>query len=167
MNGYPQGMYNVVVGDTMTELNALQAEHGGELVMLKQRAGWDMWNNLGSHYGNLLNMKASDSDTVIRYRGGDVDAIAYEYVVGDYDSAAKALAEIKNHMTFEDCISQLATWKERISEIVDCITEGEDCDLWLGNPDPTYVDFYVDAESVSYTTDVWTYRIALKTENID
>ena len=167
-NGYPQGMYNVVVADTMTELNDLQAQHGGELVMLKQRAGWSMWNNIGSHYGNMLGMNASDSDTVLRYRAGsDIEQMAFELVVGGYDSAAAAMADIYPDAIIDEMMATLKTWKERIEEITEAVTEGEYCDIWMGNPDPTYINFTVDAESVSYTTDVWTYRIALKTDNIE
>jgi hypothetical protein len=163
LNGYPENTYRVVIADTFTELEQLQAQLGGEIVMLKKRAGWKMWENMGNHYGNLLNMKEDDSDKVICYRiGNDIEKIAIEAVIGDYSSASEALADICPHADIEQAMVVLKAWQERIDEIIDTVIEGEPCDIWMANPNHTNIDYVVDGESVGYTTDVWTYRLALK-----
>lgn len=166
-NGYPSGLYNVIVADTMSELKELQAAHGGELITISKKNGWQLWQNNGTFFGDsLLGMPASDSDTVIRYRKGeDIGQIAFDFVIGDYKSATQALADIYPDATIDEAMEALKAWKERMEEITDAITEGEDCDIWLSNPNPSDgIDFTVDAESVSYHSDVTTTRIALKVE---
>lgn len=163
-NGYPSRIYNVIVADTYSELMSAQATGAYELIMIRKRDGWALWESLGSHYGNLLNMPADDSDTVIAYRqGDDINQIAFDHVVGSYTSTSYALSDAYPNATIDELISILNEWRERISEIVDSVTEGKDCDIWMDNPNPTSVDFVVDAESETYRSDVWTYRLALKT----
>lgn len=168
-NGYPQNMYKVITADTFTELKEIQSRHGGDLITLKQRAGWSMWENLGYRNSNFLNMPACDSDTVIRYRSGDnIDRIAYEFVIGDYPSVLAALVDIIPDASIGELQDKLKDWGESIEEIQNTIIEGVDIDIWLRRPNPSDgIDFEVNEDDISYTTDVWTYRIALKVDNID
>lgn len=168
MIDYPKDTYEVVTTSTLTELKELRSQHGEELIMLRRREGWNVWENIGNLRSSMLDMHEGYYDTVIRYRAGsDINRIAHDLVIGGYDSAYAAMVDKCPNDSLYEMFDKLKSWKERIEEITEAVTEGVDCDIWMTAPDPTHIDFVVNAESVSYTTDVWTYRLALRTDNLE
>lgn len=160
-NGYPKHLYNALISDSYSELREEMDTNGGDLVLLRKRDGWYLWEKRSDWYGNLIdNMKPSGQDTVHEYTGEETPfEFAEAMLYGEFGEYLKDV--IKDDFTIADVNEFIDACGDKIINFASNITEGERCLLWMYSNNHLEVEFIVREDDTSWYEDVWTYQLAI------
>jgi hypothetical protein len=160
-NGYPKGIYTALISDSYEELSNEIDRNGGDLVLLRKRDGWDLWEKRSNWYGNLIdNMNQSDGDTVHEYTGEETPFEFAEKML--YGNVGEYLKDtLRDEIDLSEAFILLSDMKDRVIDFQSNLTMGERCMIWMTNPNPTDVSFIIKEDDTSWYEDVWTYQLAV------
>lgn len=141
-NGYPSQLQHAIVGfNTFEEAEVFAEEHSMELIHLKKRDGWDLWER-GNTAWNAYDMMPNydnDNNTVMYNYQEDITEEVKDYISG--------LDE------FEEIAKAVETYKE-INEKIEDLEEDEILLVHNGSLE------VIKKEAMSYCEDVYHYTIA-------
>jgi len=158
-NGYPQGIYEAIVFDSIEELKEHAETNSGYMAMLRRRDGWHFFENRGKFYGkSLLDLPQSETEFSLTTKPETAKEDAWNLIVGNYENIGQYLADCwVSVKDISEAISILENLQKRIDEIVEIADQP--CRI-IFDWNNQVVDTVLRLESTSYSYDVWTYQLA-------
>lgn len=166
-NGYPKGIYKAYISDSIAELQEVQRNEGGEIIILKKRDGWHLYQSEGrTFYDSFIDAPQSEQDYSLVANAKNVEKVAFNFVVGNFDGISEYLAVTLPGET--DCnkiISFVENIQQQFVNIISEVGDSEDDVLLNFGPNMDDFNYSVARDSANYHDDVWTYQYALIKED--
>ena len=139
-NGYPRALRGAVLlggeGLSFADMEALAEKYGVEVVSLRRRGGWNLWESQGRAFG--------------LYDVYDIYSHVEPYVWSDFKEFAQELREVAEDMESEELAQK--------ADEVESLELGENEFIYASD-----LPYYDTTERIvdHYTWDVWEYELAL------
>lgn len=162
-NGYPEGIYNAYKSDSIKELQEVQANEGGELVILKKRDGWHFFQNEGNtYYDSFIDAPQHEQDFYLVANADNVEEEAFKFIVGDYDGIGEYLAECHPDIKdFDDIKEIIEKIEDQVNDIITEVGDSEEDVLLNFGSTKENLCYSVARDAASFHEDVYTYQYAL------
>ena len=155
-NGYPLNLRGAVVGfDSYKQAEQIASLYGVEVVSLRRRDGWQLYESLGRAYEDYDMMDVYDCD-------------CNHSIYGDAAEFVKTIDEVMADADEDDFEGDYSDFMARMQSLKDrVLAENTDGRFFLVPCDEWDAYKLIDRKAASYSYDVWTYDIALDCSVID
>jgi hypothetical protein len=162
-NGYPKDLSLAYISDSIKELQEVQDNEAGDLVILKKRDGHNLYTNLGiTYYNSFIDAPQPEQDFYLIANKYNAKSEVMSFVIGDCQNISAYLIECYEDVEDLDQLSAIYdSIQNRIDDIILEVGDSEQDVLINFGSTNENICYSVSRDDASFKDDVYTYQYAL------